>query len=435
MALANNLSCVCANSCLDLFVVPGTQVSIEHCSTVDYHPISALTHGLPIEFSVNGSGEHYIDLANTQLFIRAKILKSNGEPITDTDEVSTVNLTLQSLFSEIDFKINDTLVSGSNNMYPYRAYLETLLNYGKDAKSSQLVASMYAKDEGGKFDDINPLAANANTGLVKRYKMFKTGSVEMCGKLHLDLMAQERLIPSDCGMRLRLIPAKDQFTLLAANNSGFKLHIEACNLLVRKVKISPSVLVGHAKGFERANAKYPIKKVQMKTMTVTQGVMDFSLENVFTGQLPSRLIIGMVDNDAFNGVYQKNCYNFKNYNLAELKVTIDGTDIIKRPIHCDYRAGHFVSAYLSLFQATGKLGKDLGTDITLNDYPNGYCLYGFDLTPDENDDTYFNLVREGSLRIEAKFRESLPQTINIVIYSETESILELTRSRNVLIDN
>ena len=47
-------------------------------------------------------------------------------------------------------------------------------------------------------------------------------------------------------------------------------------------------------------------------------------ENLFSGDSPSRLVIGMVDNEAFNGSYATNPFNFKHYNRSIMKIYIDG---------------------------------------------------------------------------------------------------------------
>jgi len=78
-----------------------------------------------------------------------------------------------------------------------------------------------------------------------------------------------------------------------------------CKLYVRKVRVSPSVYIGHAKALEHSNAKYPIRRAVCKTFIVSNGVMNFTQENLFTGQMPTRLVVGFVDNDAFNGTYGK----------------------------------------------------------------------------------------------------------------------------------
>jgi len=161
MAFVHPQSCECAKSELDLFAVPQTQTSIESGTWIEYNPISALAHGLPIEFNVLGSGQDYIDLANTQLYVKAKITRANDVDIDNTDHVSPVNLTLHSLFSEVDFKLGDTVISSTNNMYPYRAYLETLLSYGQDAKKSQLTSALYYKDTARHMVDGDPTVADA----------------------------------------------------------------------------------------------------------------------------------------------------------------------------------------------------------------------------------------------------------------------------------
>jgi hypothetical protein len=43
--------------------------------------------------------------------------------------------------------------------------------------------------------------------------------------------------------------------------------------------------------------------------------------NIFQGALPIR--IGMVDADAFNGTYAKNPFNFKNYNITTMGLTVN----------------------------------------------------------------------------------------------------------------
>ena len=81
MAFAHDLSCECTKSELDLFTVPPTQTSMEHSSWVEYHPLSTVTDGSPIEFDVSGTGDDYLDFANTLLHVKAKIVRANGEDL------------------------------------------------------------------------------------------------------------------------------------------------------------------------------------------------------------------------------------------------------------------------------------------------------------------------------------------------------------------
>ena len=157
MAIVSPQSCLCVKNKLDLFTVPPTQASVEHGCTMDYHPVSTLTDNGPIEFNISGSGEDYIDLTNTFLHLCVKITAADGANIADVAAIGPVNLLMHSLFSQVDVALNDKLVSSSTNTYAYRDYLETLLNYGKEAKESQLASVMWYKDTAGKMDDAYQL--------------------------------------------------------------------------------------------------------------------------------------------------------------------------------------------------------------------------------------------------------------------------------------
>ena len=80
-----------------LFTIPATQTSISKGQWIEYLPISNITDSGPIEFYVSGTGDEYLDLARTQLFVKAKITKANGTAIDADTQVGPVNLLLHSL--------------------------------------------------------------------------------------------------------------------------------------------------------------------------------------------------------------------------------------------------------------------------------------------------------------------------------------------------
>ncbi|KAK2161922.1 hypothetical protein NP493_1552g00007 [Ridgeia piscesae] len=76
---------------------------------------------------IPGSVDDYLDVANTYLFIKARINQANGSNVDAAAEVGPVNNLMHFLFSQVDVSLNGTLVTPSTNTYPYRAYIETLL--------------------------------------------------------------------------------------------------------------------------------------------------------------------------------------------------------------------------------------------------------------------------------------------------------------------
>jgi len=162
MAFVHEQSCECTKSELDLFSVPPTQTSMAQGSWVEYHPMTTVTDGSPIEFDISGTGEDYIDFANTMLYVKAKVTLNNGNDLAANAAVGPVNLFLHSLFSQVDISQNGTLITASTNTYPYRALLETLLSYGEDAKKTQLTSALFYKDQAGRMDSVDFAAAAVN---------------------------------------------------------------------------------------------------------------------------------------------------------------------------------------------------------------------------------------------------------------------------------
>ena len=125
----------CFKTELDLFSIPPTQTAVESSRWVFYKPVSSLSDESPIEFCINGQNEDYLDLAHTLIKVKVQITPYTKEKDT---LMAPVNNFLHSIFNQVDVYFNKKLVSPANNAYPYRAYLESLLNYGPAAKSSHL---------------------------------------------------------------------------------------------------------------------------------------------------------------------------------------------------------------------------------------------------------------------------------------------------------
>ncbi|GFU79813.1 uncharacterized protein F54H12.2 [Trichonephila clavipes] len=105
----------CVKSELELFNLPGTQTVIQDGQWKQFHPLSDVFDNAPVEFHISGSAEDYIDLSQTQLYVKAKIVKVDNTPITKDDTIGPVNLFLHSLFSQVDVSLNYRVVSNSSN--------------------------------------------------------------------------------------------------------------------------------------------------------------------------------------------------------------------------------------------------------------------------------------------------------------------------------
>ena len=211
---------------------------MEQGSWVEYHPLTTVTDGSPIEFDISGTGEDYVDFGNTMLYVKAKITQNNGQDLDADAAVGPVNLFLHSLFSQVYISLKGTLITASTNTYPYRALLETLLSYGENAKKTQLSSALFYKDQAGKMDSVNFDDAEVNDGLGKRRALVaRSREFDMMGRLHADIFFQDRYMLNEVGVKIKLNRSKNVFCLMGA----CKVQIVNASMFVRKVKLSPSV--------------------------------------------------------------------------------------------------------------------------------------------------------------------------------------------------
>lgn len=425
-------SCVCTKSELDLFSLPPTQIAIERGEWVEYKPISALNDISQIEFTVPGIGEEYMDLSHTMLYLKAKIVRVDGKPMEKDEQVAPVNNWMHSLFSQIDVFLNQRQISTPTGNYAYRAYIENVLNYNSDSKATHLKNVMFYQDTADKMTDFT-----ANVGLKTRQQIAALNNpVEMLGHLHCDLFNHDRLMLNGVQLRLRLVGSRSSFSLIASTDNEYKVQFLDASLRIRKIKLNPSILIEHSRILEKCSAKYPITRVDVKTTTLAAGLRSYTVDNLINGQLPKRIILGLVDNKSVNGDFKTNPFNFNHHNLNYMCLYIDGHQVPSNALQPNFKDSLYVEAYNTLFTGTGVHFSNHTHTITKEEFAGGYALYCYDLTQDleAHIATHWNLVRHGSIRVDLGFAAALDVPINMILYAEFDNIIEIDKRRNVTID-
>ena len=431
MALVHPKSCESVHTGLDLFSVPPTQTAVRDGQWVEYHPLATLAPNAPIEFIVSGATADYIDMNNSYLHVKAKVTKNDGSaPLAAEVGFAPVNYWMHSLFSQVDVLLNDTLVTPSENTYPYRAYIESTLNYGREAKETHLTSALYYQDTAAQLDSRDE---TLNAGFKKRHDHAHQGRVvDMEGRLHCDIFHQNRLLMNGVDVKIRLIPSKSSFNLIGPAEN-YRSIITHASFFARKIRLNPAVALAQAKALEIAPAKYPVKRVVVKTFTVPRGNASVVQDNLFLSQTPNRLVIGLVASDAFNGSITTNPFNFATHDVSFLSLYLDGKQVPSKPLQPNFAEGQFIRAYYNSMVASGLANRDAGSNISRDDFAGGFALYSLDLTPSLLDDNeLFELVKSGALRLEIKFSRAQNASLTVVVWAEMDNMIEIDRSRQVL---
>ncbi|XP_060088977.1 uncharacterized protein F54H12.2-like [Heteronotia binoei] len=354
----------CVKSELELFQIALTQTCIEKSLYIEVPPLSALTGSAPLDFYIAGNGEDYIDINNTLLYMKSKITREDGTVLPADARVALVNYPIASIFSQLDVTVGDQLISQSNNCYPYRAMIETLLNYSRETLATQFSVGGFYKDMAGQLKSTiltNPVSK----GFAKRAElMAKSRAIDLLGHLHADIFFQEKPLLNGVDVKIKLTRSRDTFCLMSGvgDRTRFKLQMDSAFLFVKKVRVSPGARLAHAEALMISTAKYPVDRVSL--------------------QLPKMVVVALVYNDAFSSGFTKNPFHFKDFNINFAALYVDREQIPPKPFQLNFAAGNNVREYMSLVQMAGKHLQDRPLLIDHDEYWNGYTLFAFDLSPD-----------------------------------------------------
>lgn len=446
MSLLDSTSQECAKSELDLFNVGMTQTSIENSFFVRYHPLTSLERSNNIEFVVKTDAKSYLDLQDTVLYMKWRIMKHNNEPFakvasTDSDYsktlVAPINYIHATAFKNVEVYLNGKPCSYADNLYSYRSYLESLLTFSEEAKSGQLQCAFYYQDAGDDLDSFGEHAddedATENPGLTKRLLSTQFSQpFETFGRIHSEMFVQPKLLPGGCELRIKLHRNEAAFCLFAKNETEkYAVNIDTAILMVKHCEISPHVRESHLKMLQTHNMKFPVRRIEMKFFSRAGGRNDLSEQNLVSGILPRRVIVGLVESEAFNGKLTKNPFNFKNFDVSSVILRRNGAAVPFEELEMDYGSNNYSQAYLSLLQGTGKLFTDEGFAISYSQFKSGFSLYGFDLSNDLGSCGTFDLLTEGKLSLEIKLKTAHSSSITMVVYLEYDSVYEMDKAGNV----
>ena len=437
MALVDTGSCECINSQLEIFETLPTQTSIESNHWQKYYPVCTLdTRGGPIEFQITPGDHDYMNLSCHYLYTKNRILDESGNKIETDEIVFPINYFHATRFKNIEILINNKSVTSSDNLYSYRAYLEALLNYDKQATIEQLGLGLYSKDTNNFDENGAPLATEnipdgTNKGAYVRYQRTKKSNVFECiGRLHCEIFNQPKLILNDCSFTVRLHLNDQKFYLMSGSDKRYTVVIDSAILFINHTKVSDSVREAHELALMKANAKYPVRQIQMKYFTRSAGRTDLSEQNLVTGTLPRKLIFGLVETGAFTGQLSKNPFNFFHFNVEAVVLRVNSQTVPYENFNLDFEKNLFCQGYISLLHGTHRLYRDKGMYLTADEYSNGNTLYAFDLTPDQSN-SHFNLIREGTISLEIKLKKAHEESITIITYLEFDNVIEISKDRNV----
>ena len=292
----------------------------------EIYPTASLDENC-IEFEFQTDRNYYVDLRQTYLAVKLKLVKGRGCEIYNTREVKNehkeeakavqektteeepvsvvthVKNMLHSIFSNVEVYINNQQIYNSNGLYAHKSYISNNFKGAISENKGVLHCKRYDYED---FPDEIMEAPLSEPFFTRRLKMLsRPDGFMMYGKLGVDFFSISELLYPKVKVRLRLNRARPNFYMIS-DNPNVSLGIVDCSLYNRRIALKEDYNKKRMDMLAYTPVEFNYLETLAKTFIIPAIQNQFIQENIFNNAPVRRIAIAMNTNSAFTGSNTKN---------------------------------------------------------------------------------------------------------------------------------
>lgn len=413
------------SSSIDLFTPEHVERGIKERKSFVVNPLQSLDSG-PYSFRIQSSGDGFFDPSSVRvkIFMRIKKKSTAGDVTAltadDKDKVYPVNLLSKSIIKDVSVWMNHVPVSvNSLKSYGMRCYITSLLTYGVDAEKGLLKTNYWQKDTLEKMDDLT----NNTNGKKRHAYIANSKLVKIYDNVQTELTTSSRFILPTTEILFTFDMEDTKKFLLHAASESYVMEIEHFSLSYDRVYLHEQI---HSK-IERSlsiksPAIYPITKTEHRSKSFGPGVQSMNWPQMYYGNVPETVVLCFTSEDAHDGAAEKNMYNFKNFNISKLQLSVESQQFPLYPLEFDFGNGDAMQGYKHLLDNIGTEITNAPSLISYEEFKNGSFIVPFDLTSDKCALFHAHKKNMGNLSLKIELADKLKEGVALhffAIYRDT----------------
>ena len=427
-------------------------------SFMDDRPPQALYFDYP------NHSNNFIDLSRTDLYLKLDIVGEDGQSIDQrvmmvenqngnlvrsypSFEANPVEFILQTMWKNVEIKFNGYSVYDSQQNYGYNAFFQYLLGTTAQTRAYQGSFMGWSTDNRN-FDAVHTNGIPMNNGLVTRrnWRMKvavgsentpevqdQLSSVEYYGPIFAGICNQERYLVNNVRIEIDFQPAKDSFRLMTTDGSQpAYLKIVEAKLKVCTVKLDSRVKVSidNCMSLQSQIALYPLQKSIVRTFRANKGSLQFFENDMFRGKVPTKLVVGMISEEAYHGDYRKNPFYFQTFNISQIAVRLGNNSVPTKPLQLNFKDSDYLLGLISLYRVANRSVRDFDIGIDRDNYRQGLSLFGFNIDPGSHESSgLIGKPKYDLLQLVINFSKGLEEGVMIILYASFPDEVEVDNAR------
>lgn len=421
----------------DIYSTIDQEVSMSTFRKVCFRPTNKSS---PYIFNVKSPDEYsYVIPKETRLYVKCRVLRDDGANIQAADNVSIVNMFPTSLWKHIDIEVHGKPITWlQNDNAHYKAYLETVLSYGEDARKSHLASYGFCMDTGAHFDAVAPAANGvfANAGFGERALLCQNSRyMEFKTLVHSDFLQSERAFPRNMDFTISFTREADAFsiltnTLIAAEQ--FKIEIADIRLYVHFVQMHEQIVRQHKILSTKTKAKIFINQTVVKSYSFAPNVLDLGINNMFIGDsLPKSILIGIVRQSSFLGDQNTNPFRFQPFDMRTAYIEYCGVTLPPETYKPNFPDGIYMEMFRDFFDNTGVGSSDFGNCVNKTTFADGMCLMAFDFSPDKCNGFHYHKKVKGTIHLQIFLHAPVAYSVNVIVFGVYNTVATIDEYFNM----
>ena len=402
-----------------------------------------------LEFAFNSSVDYWIDLSSVELAVKFRIKKRTGANFAEDETHSIPSFARDNMFHNlwrrVDILVNDKVLK---NNYDYaRGSMISRLLFSKEDEIENLKAF-----EGFNFSDANPNMTPRTTAgeavdavdhadyapYLRRYTYLR-GSKEhtMVGKLSHYFLDQSKMLPFGIPFKIRLVRNTADFLFQTAENAQAPvLEFTEIKFMYKRMKLEPQINSALTEKMAKEEGVYfPISRNVCTVHTIPTNQQSMSINTFITGDVPLRLVIGFVRNEATGEGHKSfDPFFFEPMNVTQMYLTYDSVrfpdnegHIFDRSENDDMQKSANIVQYKRMMEVIW--GSNLHkAALTYDKWRMYHHLYVFDMSPGK--DTYLNggyqqVTMGGDVTLNLTLKTAAAHSYSAVVFAQHQNTLKI----------
>ena len=350
--------------------------------------------------------------------------------------VFPVNGIGSAIFKNIDVKLNDELISKTDNLYAYKGDMCNRLFYSEEVKRNSLSLSGF-DEEPFPFDDFTEAEldfVNAPSA-VNRFSTFKRRWDECSfsklfysiSRIHSEIFDQPKLLPPKSTLHLDFSRSDSKFCLLTKHEKSYKIKITRAVLISRQVTLAAQVLQDlNARDIDIFPMLYPVVKTRMFSFNASPGTTNLADHSMLGDLVPRRMFIAVVDNLAFHGQFARDPFNYGTYDVQEVNLTVGNKNRPFSRIDMNYHNDNFLWPLFGLLDSIESFLGRSDCGINKRNYTSRNVIYGFNLSAvHQPPGSCFVPKETRKISINITTNRATTKTLTVVIMAEYDSEIRI----------